>query len=237
LDAVLGSDDDLELGFEPDGTMSGFVADEATVIIKGINAIAGFWELNDRLPSAEEGAALVKRMVDPWGQEIRYQLVTRKSFSVTSDGPDRIWMSEYDIRAEVNVDSLTPDQQREVISNRATSDLLSWAHPPTTWLNRRALEEMDSGEDLEASYALTGNDVLNDDGEPIINLDPKFEHSVRWDIGGATVLAGASYFWFFTWLMLGTAILFVPVGYLYKPKTYLQEEGESASDAPPVGDA
>jgi hypothetical protein len=39
-------------------------------------------------------------------------------------------------------------------------------------------------------------------------------------------MTGASYFWFFTWLMLGTAIVFVPVGCLYRPQTYLQEEAE-----------
>ena len=35
---------------------------------------------------------------------------------------------------------------------------------------------------------------------------------------------------FFTWLMLGTAIVFVIVGYLYVPKTYIQDES-MVSDA------
>ena len=43
-------------------------------------------------------------------------------------------------------------------------------------------------------------------------------------VGGQTNLEGASYFWFFTWLMLGTAFIFFFVTYLYKPKEYLQEE-------------
>jgi POT family proton-dependent oligopeptide transporter len=34
---------------------------------------------------------------------------------------------------------------------------------------------------------------------------------------------GAEYFWFFTWLMLGTAVAFIPYALLYKPKTYLQD--------------
>jgi POT family proton-dependent oligopeptide transporter len=41
--------------------------------------------------------------------------------------------------------------------------------------------------------------------------------------GGQTKLEGASYFWFFTGLMLGTAILFIPYAYFYKGKTILQE--------------
>ena len=43
-------------------------------------------------------------------------------------------------------------------------------------------------------------------------------------VGGQTKLEGASYFWFFTWVMLGTAVLFVIVAKLYKPRTYLHDE-------------
>ena len=59
-----------------------------------------------------------------------------------------------------------------------------------------------------------------------LDENPEFQRSIKWDVGGATVLSGASYFWFWTWLMLGTALVFVPVGYFYKPKTYLQEEAD-----------
>ena len=41
--------------------------------------------------------------------------------------------------------------------------------------------------------------------------------------GGQTRLHGAAYFRFFTWLMLGTAVAFVPYALLYRPKTYLQD--------------
>lgn len=44
---------------------------------------------------------------------------------------------------------------------------------------------------------------------------------------GMTTMEGASYFWFFTWLMLGTAVLFVPFAYVYKPKVYLPTAIES----------
>jgi len=40
--------------------------------------------------------------------------------------------------------------------------------------------------------------------------------------GGQTKLQGASYFRFFTWLMLGTTIIFIPFALLYRPKTYIQ---------------
>ena len=52
----------------------------------------------------------------------------------------------------------------------------------------------------------------------------EIEFEVESSIGGQSTLEGASYFWFFTKLMLGTSILFVLVAFLYKPKEYLQEE-------------
>lgn len=41
---------------------------------------------------------------------------------------------------------------------------------------------------------------------------------------GTSKLAGASYFWFFAALMLGTALLFMVYSLFYKEKTYVQEE-------------
>jgi hypothetical protein len=43
-------------------------------------------------------------------------------------------------------------------------------------------------------------------------------------VGGQTNLEGSDYFWFFTWLMLGTTIVFVFVTLMYEPKEYLHEE-------------
>ena len=39
---------------------------------------------------------------------------------------------------------------------------------------------------------------------------------------GTSMLAGADYFWFFTLLMLITAIVFIFVAKTYKEKTYIQ---------------
>ena len=41
-------------------------------------------------------------------------------------------------------------------------------------------------------------------------------------VGGGSTLPGASYYWFFTWIMLGAAIVFVVVAKFYKPKDYIQ---------------
>jgi POT family proton-dependent oligopeptide transporter len=41
--------------------------------------------------------------------------------------------------------------------------------------------------------------------------------------GGQSKLEGAAYFRFFTWLVLGTAVIFIPFAFYYRPKTYLHE--------------
>ena len=140
IDAVLGNDDDIQMGFEPDGTMAGFVNQEADAINKAIDRIGGFWEDQKKLPSTAEGTKILAGITDPWGQQIRYQIKTGISFFVTSDGPDKVWQSEYDIRAEVTVSSQTPSQQRESIANAGSGDLLGFARPETTWLERRKRE-------------------------------------------------------------------------------------------------
>ena len=45
---------------------------------------------------------------------------------------------------------------------------------------------------------------------------------------GSSKLAGASYFWFFTVLMLFTALLFLVVMRRYREKTYLHEENPAS---------
>ena len=45
---------------------------------------------------------------------------------------------------------------------------------------------------------------------------------------GTSKLPGASYYWFFVWVMLGTAVVFVPVAMLYRGKTYTQDESNAA---------
>ncbi|MEE3001296.1 MAG: POT family MFS transporter [Planctomycetota bacterium] len=74
-----------------------------------------------------------------------------------------------------------------------------------TWLSRRKAEL-----GIETAATASGEIVLSRDHQ----------------IGGQNRFQGAAFFWFFTWLMLGTAVVFVPVAYLYKPHTYLHEEQE-----------
>ena len=49
---------------------------------------------------------------------------------------------------------------------------------------------------------------------------------------GTVKLQGTSYFMFFVWVMLGTAVLFAIVTPFYKGRTYLQDQ----ADAPPAAE-
>ena len=56
---------------------------------------------------------------------------------------------------------------------------------------------------------------------------------MEYTAGGGLTLDGADYYWFFTKLMIGTVILFIPFAMLYKPRTYLH--GNVDEDTEEVG--
>lgn len=90
------------------------------------------------------------------------------------------------------------------ISKPAPPKEPSWIdkiHPAETWLARRKAElgMKEAVAVVETTYT----------AEPFS--------------GGQTKLQGAAYFRFFTWLMLGTTVLFIPFALAYRPKTYLQD--------------
>ncbi|MFM1823259.1 MAG: hypothetical protein RI967_1525 [Planctomycetota bacterium] len=52
------------------------------------------------------------------------------------------------------------------------------------------------------------------------------------DADGNSTLVGAQYYWFFTWLMLGAAVVYLVVSNFYREKVYLQDSAESEATAP-----
>jgi len=210
LDGVIGSPDDVKMGFSPEGSMTGFITGEDEVIRQGIDEIGRYWQSNGRLPSTEDGGKLLGDLKDQWGQPLGYLYQNRVQFTISSSGPDKMWLSEFDIRAEVNVTSTHPSAvEEEASADQSETKRLSW-------LENRKREIRLSQQSQATTWKPEPGNVEG------------FGRSIKWDIGGGLKLSGASYFWFYTWLMLGTAILFVPVVLLYKPRTYLQEEDSSA---------
>ncbi len=64
-----------------------------------------------------------------------------------------------------------------------------------------------------------------------ISVGNMFTAAVNFFIGnadGTSKLSGASYFYFFVWVMLATAIIFLFVSPFYRGKTYIQDEAKTA---------
>ena len=131
---------------------------------------------------------------DPWGNSIRYQILNSTRARLISNGPDGKSGTKWDIG--MMIDLPVPVASKEP----------SWTdklHPAEPWLTRKKRE-------LGIKDESTGTPD-----------EPGFKRSGF--SGGQTRLQGAAYFQFFTWLMLGTAVAFIPYALLYRPKTYLQD--------------
>jgi POT family proton-dependent oligopeptide transporter len=132
---------------------------------------------------------------DPWGSPIRYEILNSSSFRVISDGPDRQPFTSWDQGLTVEV------KKPEAPAGKSWFDRL---RPEEPWLESR-----------KKALGIT------DDDAPDAESGTLYESTAF--SGGQTKLRGAAYFNFFTWLMLGTAVLFIPFALLYRPKTYLQD--------------
>jgi len=69
------------------------------------------------------------------------------------------------------------------------------------------------------------------------NIFTALVNRLTMDEAGNSTLTGASYYWFFTAVMAGAAVLFVPVALLFRERTYLQQEesiGDQQNTSPPT---
>jgi len=147
-----------------------------------------------RFPAEAVVSAKLEKLRDPWGSPIRYQILNSNRARLMSDGPDRKPGTRWDVGLMID------------LAEPAAAPQPSWTdrlHPAEPWLERRRREVGTKGEESEET-APTG-----------------FTRTAF--SGGQTRLHGAAYFRFFMWLMLGTALAFVPYALLYQPKTYLQD--------------
>lgn len=149
---------------------------------------------NGKFPAEAEVMKELSRFRDPFGNPIRYQILNSTKARLISDGPDRKAGTMWDTGMIIDL------PQPEAEKKESWTDKL---HPEKPWLERRKTE---LGIQEEAAATSDGSGF------------PRAAFS-----GGQTRMHGAEYFWFFTWLMLGTAVAFIPYALLYKPKTYLQD--------------
>ena len=130
---------------------------------------------------------------DPWGNPFRYSQLNSQTARISSDGPDKTTKTKWDLNMTLSLPA--PEEEKK----DSWTDSL---HPETSWLDKRKTE-------------LGVEEKKTETKKP-------FFFEVKSSIGGGTELEGASYFRFFTMLMLITAFIFVPFAYFYKEKTYLQ---------------
>jgi len=156
-----------------------------------------FDENETKLPRTEQGEELVKADVDEWGTPLQYRMINRNTYKLVSLGADKEAMTPDDIVHQVTISRPALNQEN--------------VDKPHTWREKRLIA------------------LLGDKGRQQVERErggvPTIEFDASLFVGGQTKLEGAAYFWFWTWTMLGTAILFVLAALWYKPKTYLQEEG------------
>jgi len=196
-DGKYGTNNDIRLKFSKDGNQTAVKTAEDENLNSAFAIIKSHFESNQNtLPKTQEGTDLISGIIDNWGSPLTYRLVNRNRFRVTSLGADKNYMTENDI---VLVGTIS----------RPSKDA-SAANNPYSWREKRIIALRGDAGKKEVAKGRGG-----------IN---KIEFDISTMVGGQTNLEGADYFWFFTYLMLGTAIVFIFVAFLYKPKEYLHEE-------------
>ena len=147
-------------------------------------AIQTIYLRKNSLPTTAKGSLAMSSVIDPWGNPLRYTLLSSSSARISSDGPDRTAKTQWDLGIMLRVKKASTEE-------------------PGTWLYRE-----------KKRLGLLGVEGVEDSTLPLKSA---------YYAGGQTKLEGAAYFWFFTKLMLVTAVVFIPFALLYRPKTYLQE--------------
>lgn len=196
-DGTFGTTTDIRLKFSKGGKQIAVKTAEETNLNTAFVKIKSYFDSNkNTLPKTQAGTDLIKSIIDNWGSPLQYRLVNRNMFRITSLGADKDYMTENDI---VLLGSISRPSKDESAKKK-----------PYSWRENRIIELKGDEGKREVVKSRGGIKEI------------EFDTAIM--VGGQTNLEGSDYFWFFTWLMLGTALVFVFVAFLYKPKTYLHEE-------------
>ncbi|MCG8451437.1 MAG: POT family MFS transporter [Pirellulales bacterium] len=155
------------------------------------------------LPSDEQGQELIADLLDSAGKALVYRQLSRNDYRISAAGADAEPGTQWDVILKAKVSRVDTSKDSSTQQNA-----------PYHWLEKRIIEIR--GEEGK-------EEVKRKRGE-IAETKIDFEITV----GGQDTLEGAAYFDFWTYTVLITAILFIPVGYFYKEKSYIQN-GDSDS--------
>lgn len=188
-----GTEDDVRVTRDGDLQFAGRIELEevAKAFIEAIQS-NGFDCLN-----REDGNLLIEPFQDSRGNFYRYSLINRRQCRITGSGVDEEFMTPWDEGVILKVTGAGG----EPVGGGWVSRVLSTIRPDTRWLERRKSE---LGVATESETAAGGPKV-----------------TATYFIGGQARLEGAPYFWFFTQVMMGAALLFTFVAIVYQPRAYL----------------
>jgi len=157
------------------------------------------------LPSIEQGDELLAGLNDSLGQPLTYKLLSKNKYRITSAGADAVAGTQWDVILAATVSR---------VDSEATSSEAQNA--PYDWLEKRIIEIR--GEEGEVEVERARGNI------PETKIDSDIT------VGGQDTLEGAAYFRFWTMTISITAILFIPVGYLYREKSYIQSEDSAKAE-------
>ena len=212
FDATLGTSDDVTVELNKDGKVESVTNSSETEFNSAADKIEeSFFASSEQgiLPDETKGNELIAGSVDEFDNQIVYKLTSRDSFLLVSYGADKVEGTKWDQVLSVTVaraDTETDDQDPNQFN----------------WLERKKIQVL-AGTDSQESERV--KDQLR--SERGGGTETKLSRS--YSIGGRVLLEGADYFWFWTYCILATAIVFVPVGYLYREKTYIQGDDDIES--------
>lgn len=202
-DKKSGTKDDFKLSFDDEGKRTSLSFAGQEELDQLLDQFVAEIEKNDHeAPSIERGAELAASQNDPWGKPYQFQLINRNQMRVWSNGADGAAFSPWDQGAVLKI------SRPESSEPSAFAAFFDRFRPDEPWMEKRKAE---LGVETKAEANAAGPSVSRD-----------------FFVGGLVKLEGASYFWFFTIVMLGAACLFVIVAKLYKPKEYFHDEADTA---------
>ena len=153
----------------------------------------------ESLPSEEDGNALIAEQIDTKGKAPVYKLLSKNDYRITVHKGEGTEPTQWDGVLKGSV-------------SRADLTLKDKADAPYDWIEQQMIDTL-GDEGIERVEKARG-DIP----------ETEIDHDIT--VGGQDTKEGAEYFMFWTKVILYTAILFIPVGYFYKEKSYIQTEQE-----------
>lgn len=203
FDQQSGTKDDFRITFDEEGKQTAIDFAGKSELDALLDLFAAEIEANNfRALSKNRGSELAASMEDPFGKPYRYRLVNRNQMRIWSDGADGEAFTPWDQGATLQIVRVEEDK------TSAFATFFDRFRPEEPWLERRKAK---LGIATDAEVAADGPTVSRD-----------------YFVGGLVKLEGAKYFWFFTFVMLGAAVIFVIVAKFYKPKEYFHDESDDA---------